>query len=102
MIGSDVIYFFFFILKKKSVIQKTEDAIFYSNLFYVWICKKCNIRTKTKCIEKNIKNNNDDTDRYGGYYAIYDEDERIMKTRYTDFPWKKPNNYKVNSKVIEI
>ena len=31
-----------------------------------------------------------------------DGDERIMKTRYTDFPWKKLNNYKVNNKVIEV
>jgi len=53
-------------------------------------------------IEKNIKNNNDDTDRYGGYYAIYDGDERIMKTRYTDFPWKNPDNYKLNKNIIEI
>jgi mannosyltransferase OCH1-like enzyme len=53
-------------------------------------------------IEKNIKNNNDDVDRWGGYFAIYDDNERIMKTRYNEFPWKKPNNYKVNKNIIEI
>jgi mannosyltransferase OCH1-like enzyme len=52
--------------------------------------------------EKNIQMNNEKKDRYGGYFSIYDGDERIMKTRYTDFPWKKTNNYKVNSKVIEV
>ena len=52
--------------------------------------------------EKNIQMNNEKKDRYGGYFSIYDGDERIMKTRYTDFPWKKLNNYKVNNKVIEV
>ena len=87
---------------------------FFTKVFYNNINKKIKGKPSIKenkinnnesiylFIEKNIKNNNENADRWGGYYAIYDGDERIMKTRYTDFPWKKTNNYKVNSKVIEI
>ena len=94
---------------------KNEDNYdYFTEKFYKTIKRKLN-RTPTikynklnnneslyLFIEKNIKNNNDDTDRYGGYFAIYDGDERIMKTRYCDFPWKKPVNYKINKNVIEI
>ena len=87
---------------------------FFTKVFYNNINKKIKRKPSIKenkinnnesiylFIEKNIKNNNENADRWGGYYAIYDGDERIMKTRYTDFPWKKLNNYKVNNKVIEV
>ena len=91
-----------------------DNYHFFTKVFYNNINKKIKGKPSIKenkinnnesiylFIEKNIKNNDEKADRWGGYYAIYDGDERIMKTRYTDFPWKKTNNYKVNSKVIEI
>jgi len=40
--------------------------------------------------EKNIKINNEKTDKYNGYFYIFDENNKLlMKSRYSDFPWIK-------------
>lgn len=81
-------------------LKNGDNYHFFTKSFYNTITRKLNRTPSIKenkinnnesiylFIEKNIKNNNDIKDSRGGYFAIYDENERIMKTRYSDFPWK--------------
>ena len=38
----------------------------------------------------------DGADRYGGCYFIFRDDVKVMKTRYSDYPWEKQRKVKAS------
>lgn len=64
-----------------------KNEIFYNGL-YESQCKKFNLYLFEEKCTRNVEDCEDGLDKYKRCCYVYDNNEKIIKTRYSDYPWK--------------